>query len=204
MGGDRVRGWKGGADSERGLTLIELLIVLGLMASAASLAVPVTAHAVDALRGRQAAGFLAASFRAAQQSAVSTGRATAVVFDPSAAGWTLRMCRDGNGNGIRRAEITAGIDPCPDGPWSVAVRYPGVRLSVDSSIPGPDGDPPTTDAVRFGKSDLASFSPVGSSTAGTVFLRSKDGVQYAVRVGNVTGRTRVLRYDPGAHQWRDE
>ena len=40
-------------------------------------------------------------------------------------------------------------------------------------------------AERLGASDIASFSPEGSATAGSVYLRSARGLQYAVRVGNV-------------------
>jgi hypothetical protein len=50
---------------------------------------------------------------------------------------------------------------------------------------------------------MASCSPLGSCTAGTVFLRSERGLQWAIRVAGVTGRTRILRYDNGARTWRD-
>ena len=58
-------------------------------------------------------------------------------------------------------------------------------------------------SVRFGASQIASFSPEGSCTAGTLYLRSLRGLQYAVRLGNVTGRTRILRYDAAARRWVD-
>jgi hypothetical protein len=51
---------------------------------------------------------------------------------------------------------------------------------------------------------MASFSPAGGATPGTLFLRSAAGAQYAVRVGNMTGRTRVLRFDVGTGQWQPE
>jgi hypothetical protein len=76
-----------------------------------------------------------------------------------------------------------------------------VEVAVDGHLPGPDGTPSSTDAVKFGSADIASFSPDGTATAGTLFLRSKHGVQYAVRVAGVTGRTRILRYDPAARAW---
>ena len=59
----------------------------------------------------------------------------------------------------------------------------------------------TPDAIRFGASDMASFSPSGSCTAGSLFLRSAGNVQYAVRVAGVTGRTRILRYNAVSQSW---
>jgi len=76
-------------------------------------------------------------------------------------------------------------------------------VSVDGTIRGPDGDPPSSAPVRFGSSDIASFSPTGSCTAGSLFLRSPKGVQFAVRVAGVTGRLRLLRYDAPARVWRE-
>jgi hypothetical protein len=79
--------------------------------------------------------------------------------------------------------------------------FPGVTIGVDPGLPGPGGEPGSADPVRFGTGDIASFSPTGSSSAGTLFLRTRRGRQYAVRVSNITGRTRVLRYDTGRRQW---
>jgi len=73
---------------------------------------------------------------------------------------------------------------------------------VDPHLPGPDGDPETSDPVRFGQSDIASFSASGTCTAGTLYLRSADGVQYAVRISS-TGRTRTLRYQPQPRKWEE-
>jgi hypothetical protein len=79
--------------------------------------------------------------------------------------------------------------------------FPGVDIAVDPALAGPDGEPGSPDPVRFGRSDMASFAPEGSGTAGTLFLRSQRGEQFAVRIGNITGRLRILRYDRGARQW---
>jgi hypothetical protein len=79
--------------------------------------------------------------------------------------------------------------------------FPGVRVAVDGSLRGPGGEPPSPDPVRFGASNIASFSSSGSCTAGSLFLRSSQNVQYAVRIAGVTGRTRILRYNPAAGTW---
>jgi type II secretory pathway pseudopilin PulG len=189
--------------NDRGATLAEILIVLSLMAAMTAVGTPLVAKTVDATRGRQAAGFLASRFRLARQQAVAQSRSHAVVFDDGPGGWQFRVCADGNDNGVRRAEISAGIDSCFEGPYRIDVLVAGTRIAVHAALPGPDGDAPSADPVRFGSSDLASFSPVGSSSSGSIYLQSRDGMQFVVRLGGATGRTRVLRYDTAAAVWRD-
>jgi hypothetical protein len=48
---------------------------------------------------------------------------------------------------------------------------------------------------------MISCSAAGGCTTGTVFLRSSGGDQYAVRVGGVAGRTRIMRFDRGVWRW---
>jgi hypothetical protein len=58
-----------------------------------------------------------------------------------------------------------------------------------------------SDPIRLGSSDILSFGPVGTATAGTLYLRGRTREQYAVRVLGVTGRVRVLRFDFASRQW---
>jgi hypothetical protein len=48
---------------------------------------------------------------------------------------------------------------------------------------------------------LMSFTPIGTATSRTLYLRGRDASQYAVRVLGATGRTRVLRYVTATRQW---
>jgi type II secretory pathway pseudopilin PulG len=190
-------------EGERGVSVLELVLAVGLIIGLAGLLTPLTASAIDSSRARQAAGFAAARLRAARQQAVSRTTSTGLVFDLAGNRWTFRVCVDGNGNGLRRADLRGGIDLCGEGPVDLALLYPGVEIAIDPTIRGPDGDPPSSDPVRFGSSNLASFSPSGGCTPGTLFMRSARGVQYAVRVAGVTGRTRLLRYDPPTRSWKE-
>ena len=190
-------------DPEQGVTFVELLIALTVVAVVVAFAVPTTAATVDAGRVGHAAGMMAGRFRLARQEAVAQSRSVGVVFDQANGRWTFRICVDGNGNGIRRAEIASGTDRCVEGPVDVEAMFPGIRIDVDPLVRGPGGEPPSPDAVRFGAGDLASFSPLGSCTSGTLFLRSPLGALYAVRIGGATGRTRVLRYDRASAAWLD-
>jgi hypothetical protein len=188
--------------SDSGASLADLLVALGLLVAMGSLSMPVTARAVEAGRVRHAAGFLAEQFREARQRAVFDGRTTGVVFDHTAGGWTFRACVDGNGNGLRRADVDAGVDPCHGRATVLGDMYPGVLIAVDPLLRGPGGEPGSPDPVRFGVSEIVSFSAEGHATPGTVFVRSPTGLQFCVRIGGVGGRTRLLQYDTGTRTWR--
>lgn len=186
-----------------GTSLPELLVVLALAAVCSAVALPVTAASIDAGRAWDAASFVSSRLHLARQQAVLRTASVGLVFDNVAGRWTMRICTDGNRNGLRRVDIADGTDRCPEGPFEIDALFPGAHLAVDGALRGPDGEPGSTDAVRFGRGDIASFSPGGSCTSGSLFVRSTKGVQYAVRVAGVTGRTRILRYDPGASVWRE-
>jgi Tfp pilus assembly protein FimT len=182
--------------------LIELTVALGIVCLSAAMSAPVLAGAADAGRAREAAQYLAAQCRLARVEAVARNTTSSLVFDLISARWRFRRCIDGNGNGMRRAEITSGRDTCLVS-TEVGELFSGVRVDVPQGLPDPDGGASTTGAVRFGSSDIASFTPAGTATAGTVYLRSDGGAQYAIRVAGTTGRVRVLRYDAFARSWSE-
>lgn len=189
--------------TDAGASLIELLLVLMVVGILAGMSVPMSRGAVDAGRARQAAAFVASRFRLARIEALNHAANVGVVFDLVDGRWSIRICRDGNRNGLRRADIGAGTDPCVDGPHRFSAMFPGVEIAVDPALRGPGGEPPSPDPVRFGTSDMASFSPNGSCTAGSLFVRTPRAQQYAVRMAGVNGRLRVFKYEVGARLWRE-
>lgn len=198
-------GWPvGGPDSglPAGTSLVELSIAMGIVSLCAAMSAPVLAGAADAGHAREAAQYLASECRSARMQALTQGRTSSLVFDQQGGQWLVRRCVDGNGNGMRRAEITSGRDSCEDA-VDLSSLFVGVHLDVPTGLPDPDGGAATTSAVRFGTSDIASFTPAGTATAGTVYLRSQAGAQYAIRVAGVTGRTRTLRFEPASGRWRE-
>ena len=188
---------------ETGATLVDLVIVLLAVGVLAAVSAPLAASVVDTSRARHAAAFMGSRFRLARQQAVGLGANVGVVFEQTDDRWSVRVCRDGTGNGIRRADIQSGADPCFDGPYDIGQLFPTVSISVDPTLRGPGGEAGSPDPVRFGTADIASFSPLGSSTAGSLFLQSRLGTQYVVRVGGVTGRIRMLWYEPATRGWRE-
>ena len=188
--------------TDLGATIIELLLVMMAIVTLGAISVPRAAGVVEAGRARDAAVFLGTRFRLAGTQAVSFGANVGVVFDLIGGRWWVRICRDASRNGLRRADIQNGTDPCSDGPYNLGDLFPGVDIAVDPQLRGPAGEPASSDPVRFGSSDIASFSPEGSCTAGSVFLRSRAGAQYVVRIAGVTGRLRVMWHE-AANGWRE-
>jgi len=185
-----------------GYSVAECVLVMAMLATTIAAVAPPMSGLVDAARGRQAAGYLASRFRLARQQAALASAATAIVFDVSAGHWLFRVCRDGNGNGVRRDEL-GNIDSCFEEPYDVTALFPGIRIERDPAIPDPGGGPGSGDPILFGASDMLSFSAAGSSTSGTLFVLSEGGVQFAIRVLGATGRTRVLRYESNDREWRE-
>lgn len=185
---------------QRGVSLVELTVALALVCTVTTMAIPTFASTVDAARVRQAAQFVAAQCRGARMEAVAKSATSALVFERVGGRWRFQRCLDGNGNGVRRLDISRGRDACGQ-LIDLGDSFAGTSIDVDATLPDPDGGPGSADAVRFGVSDLASFTAAGTATAGTVYLRSPAGQQYAVRVAGATGRTRVLRFDAAARSW---
>jgi len=191
-----------GAGLPAGTSLIELTLALGIVSLAAAMSAPALASAADAGRAREGAQYLAAQCRSARTEAIARNTTASIVFDIVSGRWRFRRCADGNGNGMRRADISSGRDVCQVS-TEVSELFSGVRIDVPAGLPDPDGGSATNGAVRFGASDIASFTPSGTATAGTVYLRSDGGAQYAVRVAGTTGRVRVLRYDLASRSWSE-
>ena len=125
--------------------------------------------------------------------AVTRSATVALRFIPTQSDVTIQMFVDGNGNGVRNADIIARVDLPLDLPVRLSELFSDVSMSA-----GDGGDP-----IRIGNTNLMSFTPIGTATPGTIFVRGGDGSQMSVRVFGATGRTRVLRYDPQSRDWVD-
>lgn len=194
-----ARGGKGTVVN--GFCVLDLVLALALATMTMAVAVPLAARGMDVTRAYGAATAMATRIRLTRMEALKTGRATALVFDPAGADWQVRLCVAATGGGVRRADLLSGVASCPGGPWMASRLFPGMTVAADP-VPGPGGEPPPASPVRFGASDMVSCTPVGGCTPGSLFLRSKSGDAFVVRVGGTTGRTRVLRYDAGLQAWR--
>lgn len=187
---------------DAGTSLIEVLVTVALVATVTTMGAPVVMHARDAQEGRQAATYLAGQFRSARQHAVLTGRHVGFVFDLVGDAWVFRRCADRDDDGLLRADIAAGIDTCDGAPRTLDAWYP--RATIDRAATVPDLSGQFTGAVvAFGASGIASFSPLGTSSSGSITVMTRGGRHYAVRVAGVTGRIRVVQFSVEARRWID-
>jgi prepilin-type N-terminal cleavage/methylation domain-containing protein len=185
----------------QGFTLIELLLAVALTTIFVGIALPIGGDTIDDLRTAAAARYLAGRIAASRMDAISRSRAVALRFQVSAADYEFASFVDGNGNGIRTAEIGAGIDFPVDGRRRLSDDFSNVHFGLPVGNPDVDGvRNVSADGVRIGIPRILTISPDGTATSGTLYVQGRRA-QYAVRVLGATGRTRVLKFDTGARTW---
>lgn len=185
-----------------GFTVTELLFAAALAATLTGLAAPVFDHAVDDLRTASAARYIAGRVHSARIEALKRGAAVALRFEPGSDDYTFTEIVDGNGNGIRTAEVASGTDTPLGPPDRLGLKFGGVRFGLLPGVPDADGSSTTnTDGVRIGSARILTLSPDGTATSGTLYVRGRRA-QYAVRILGVTTRTRVMEYERGLATWK--
>ena len=182
---------RAGPRTHRGHSLAELMLVVFTTLAAAAL--PRIAATVHEHRLRGAAFHLRGLLRQTRSRAVAEARYVAVVFEEVDGDPVFLVYGDGNGNGIRRRDIRSGAEERLREPYRLSETFPGVRYG---SLPA-GADAPFFPGLRIGRSKIVSFSPLGSSTTGTLFLSNQYGLVYAVVVFGSRGRVRIARYRGG-------
>lgn len=194
--------------STRGFTLVELVLILSLLATVAALGVPPLLDATAGVRVSMAAHELAGVLRSARWYAIRHDANVAVKFRPDAdGGVTWALYRDGDGDGVLTRDIASGADPQVEPSRRLSALGGRVGLGFPPGLrPRDPGDPrrflPTGDPIRFNQSDLASFSSLGGSTPGSLYLTDGRDRLAVVRVLGRTGRVRILTYDAEDEVWR--
>jgi len=188
---------------DRGFSLVEALLAVSIILVMAAVAVPpfrahfTEAHLVGA--GQQ----FKSQFRLARSSAVRSLAYTAIRFERRDDGsvW-YAVYQDGDEDGVRSADILSGRDHLVSGPFPLSGGAPGVRVGINPGIPAlpPERGELSGDPVRFGSSDILSFSPFGTATPGTFYLAG-DAAQAAVRVTGGSARVRLMVWRSG--RWRE-
>jgi prepilin-type N-terminal cleavage/methylation domain-containing protein len=188
---------------DRGFSLVEALVAVAIALAMAATALPVfRAHFADAHlvgAGQQ----FKAKFRLAWSAAVRSGVYTAIRFERHDDGsvW-YAVYQDGDGDGVRSADIAEGRDRLVSGPFPLSGGAPGVSVAINPGVPAlpPERGLLSGDPVRFGPSDILSFSPLGTATPGT-FSLAGDAGQAAVRVTGGSARVRLMVWRGG--RWRE-
>ena len=185
-----------------GFSLVELLFVLAILATLAGIGIPLTTSALDEMRVGMAARYVAGRIVGARLDALQRSTALGLRFDAGGADYSFATCVDGNGNGLRTAEIASGTDQQITPAEFLGQRFADVQFGLSAGVPDLDGGWQTenADGVRLGASRILTVGPDGTATSGTLYVRGKRG-QYAIRVLGATARVRLFQYQTGARAW---
>ncbi|MCG8457077.1 MAG: GspH/FimT family pseudopilin [Holophagales bacterium] len=178
-----------------------------LFAALALISLPIIQNLAGFTQARLAAGEVAAALGQARMYAIRYQVNVAVRFEETQSGVVLATYRDGDGDGVLARDIDRGIDVECKPPHIITMTAGGVELGFPSgpAPKNPDGSgrrlTRLSDPIRFNRSDMASFSPLGTATPGTVYLTARDRHLVAVRVSQGAGRVRLLYYEAGKERW---
>jgi hypothetical protein len=179
----------------------EVLLALAVLGTVLLVSLPLTTSAVDATTTMSAARYVEGKVMRARMEAVKRAANVALRFESIGDDHALTMYVDGNGNGVRTADIDRMIDRPVSAPERLGDTFGGVRFGILADVPDLDGVLDTREGVRLGTSGLLSLSPDGSATAGTLYIHGRR-YQWAVRVLGATGRMRLFQFGPGSRTWR--
>lgn len=189
---------------QRGFTLFEIVTLLVILGIIVLVSVPAFASMRRRAALRAATAELRSVFHLTRMRAISRGVNCGMKFSRIGDVWYFAVYEDGDHDGIRNDDITKGVDILLDPPRVVFPSSRAVDIGMLAiSIKDPDGDPlpPTKAPVAFNRSTICSFSPLGESTPGTIYITDRVRDLWCVRVYGATAKIRVLRYVPKTKKW---
>jgi len=177
---------------ERGYTLLEMLVALGIILIMGSVALPnINGYRQEAALLGAAQNFKA-EFMKARSIALKKNTQTAIRFERGEAGQVMYSTYiDGNSNGVVSVDISNGLDTRISGPFRLDAGQAGVEVGVLPDAPAPEGGLLGSEPIRFGNARMVSFSPVGTGTPGTFYLRTNSSMA-GVRVTGGSARVRIM------------
>ncbi len=200
-----------------GVTLIEALLALMLISVLLVWMVPSVRDMSTRHRMSLVASEVAGVLHAARSYAILHGVNVALKFRPQEDGTVIyTLYRDGDGDGVRTPDIEDGTDIQAAPPrrlprTDTSIRFgfpprlrPAGFSAPEQLLPHPGHGRPLDrldDPIRFNRSDLASFSPTGTATPGTVYLTDGRHELMAVRVRTRAGLISTLRFDAERGEW---
>jgi len=139
--------------------------------------------------------------------AVLRSRSCAVVFDRQVDGsWRCFVAEDGDGDGVRRVDISSGTDPVVDGAIVIDAGGAGPGILGDGSVPDPSGSGrlggDLGDPIRAGLGNIITFSSNGTARPSSVYFTDHSRRMVVLRIYGGTGRINRLSWQRGWSQWK--
>ena len=195
-------------ERDHGFQLLEAIVGAAIVLLTAGLLLPPLFRLADGRRVRLAAAELTGVLRQARSLAIRHSSHVGVKFlvEDERVRWTLY--RDGDGDGVLTRDIDSGVDPPLGLPQTLTHLGRHIRFGFPPGPPPRDpGDPRRRlrrldDPIRFNRSDIASFGPLGGSTPGSLYVTDSIHHLAAVRVFGRSGKVKVLRWDALEDRWR--
>ncbi len=184
--------------------MVGLLLTFAVAAAVLGAVAPAVFQLEQSVSIRSAAGEVGSAMLRARSVAITRGRYVGLKFRQSGDRYEWTIYADGNRNGVRTADIARGVDrPIAGFAWSRNDVMPGILRGVP--VPDP-GDPLAVldrldDPIRFNGSDICSFSPIGESTPGSVYLWDGRDRMAVVRVYGRSAKLRTLYHRRGERSW---
>jgi type II secretory pathway pseudopilin PulG len=192
-----------GSPPPQGYSLIEVVFVAGLVVTLSAVALPNIQRALDEFRTVGAVRYMAARLERTRAEALARSADVALRFVDEGITYRYAVYVDGNANGVRTADISSGEDRLASHEERLSDQFAGVDLGVVPELPGVDsGAPPGVDPIKLGSGNMATFTPDGTATPGSLYVLGPRGLQFTIRIVGETGRTRILRFDSRNRTWK--
>jgi prepilin-type N-terminal cleavage/methylation domain-containing protein len=193
--------------NQRGYTLAEMLVTVAIIGLFTTISLASLTDILWRAALRGAVVRIRGVMSMTQEDAVALKRNRAIKFLRDAdGGWSYAVYTDGDNDGVLNEDIAKGIDRLVQGPDLLVAPRALATIGIPArGLPDPDGGariPASASPVQFGRSLLCSFSPDGSSTPGSIYLRTVAGDAAVVRCSGEGGRVSVLLLNRLLRIWR--
>jgi len=180
--------------SERGFSLIELLIIIVIIAILAAIAIPAFSAWLPDYRLRRAARDVYSNLQRAKVGAIKANETWGVFFDAGNSRYSIWSL------GPNQTWDGGAVDDTPQNIRINLSDYEGVNYGHGNAATGVDGNPFGPD-ITYTPNPVAIFTSRGPvSILGYVYLSNTKGTAYAVGTPSPAGVVIIRKYDGSAWQ----